>query len=620
MFAAMQVVVFVACGAPALQGRRVEVGEPTQSTEQRASVAAEAPLPDPGELSFDAEMTAYIEALRLRADSGESAAAACERVELAVDLAVLARLRGTSDPLAEEEVWESLADLTGTAPEAADIGVRAAEVLFNDSTLCAERDGNRGRAAEAGAALVALSGDAELDLSLVAGLASEGAWLDHGRLLILAESMARFDGRSSVGDDAGAPLRRSLGALYGLGAEAGVGDIARAAGYGCDGAVDVENPWPPRPGYEPWELVERCGPEHFGLPWSRGGPLLLNEASFVDGQVLKMLFSLAELTQAGPAASRVLRAAAPEVRRFRQRLLAAQIPAEVLPGGLREPSLSPPETWLATSDGNTERFIAERISRMVLVRSDRIDVAMAPLLSIRSSSRLSWRDVELGWPLPGRTVLSFGATRVLPSGVRGANRIEALSDALEELDAAIERGGAAPAGTGSSTPVGVFVDSGTPWNLLRSVLRTGLAHTDALRLLLEHRREDVWIVPPVSVVAAAPAEAHTVTVRSDGYSLVVADGAAGAEPVLVAFVDGNPLLALTSALARLDRNDGRPIAIRVTDEAIDFGILAHLIDAVAWRRAVESAEDDFAMLQSPVVVDRGQPVGFTAGGTVLVSD
>jgi hypothetical protein len=446
------------------------------------------------------------------------------------------------------------------------------------------------------------------------------------RLMALSRAMRRFAQWARRGTGSGGEaMILDCGFLCGMiDAPPTVEARASLAGYRCPDA-DGEPRWDealgdwchPAPGWDPWEMLRRCGPEHALLPAQPGSPLLLSEANWLDALLLTGLAALHQDVQGDRAAgARVTLGAAAFLRSVDQRLGRAAIPQTLTANALSmEPRLDLPVARDALSHAEATLLAEEPALRLLQIRSDGVFLALRPHLALQrahadDAPRLVYAEDAGGYHWPGSPAARMERPGAIhPDEVAEDGTMPGLVQALHAMERFVlaESWVALEARDPGTEVVSLFVDGDTYVSSVESVaLAVEQAGYAGLQIPVLHGPTGLLLPLPVRFGPVDGGEGPLLVVREDGYRLERDTG----PPRLLSRADARVLSTLALDLATDGGGGESPILrIQVDDGTTDWGILAHLIHALAWEREGEGvAEDDRAWLRRAVRFEEGEPV------------
>ena len=102
------------------------------------------------------------------------------------------------------------------------------------------------------------------------------------------------------------------------------------------------------------------------------------------------------------------------------------------------------------------------------------------------------------------------------------------------------------------------------------------------------------------------------------------DGGDEDDAFSTSITDSAPLLALYRAIEeRLEEGelDSRiPVVVTASEQRVDFGMIAHLFEALAYRRELGEIETDLELLLAPVINAGGEPERLIPSGLLLLAN
>ncbi len=540
------------------------------------------------------------EGLRLRADT-------------MLDMWVLGQLAAGVDARSEERVVALLAtdfDLPATTLEDLRAPLR--------ERVRADLDGARASVAERDLAAEIVA----FDTHAPGAVADFARWretrLGGPRLrLLLASALYREIGGWLAGGDAAPPAPyRELSWLCTGEAIETPEELAGYCGYWCgdvsDGAAGAPTPPPgviPTPRDIGYRLVELCGTDYFGLPRGEGvteSVVLLEPTSFVDLVLLGFVGELLAAIEADLAAGEpVTTVAADLVTAYTEAFLGGALRQDLTPAAYAfDPRLSLPRFPDAPAAGEAPVGV-----RQVIILSNGVYLATAPLLSLERASAGGYEVsyLEGAYHYPGFAVVPFTNLGRMPADQLADGEVVALRAGLVALERELAAHGwrAQPTSdecAGEGAELSLLVDGSTRLSALLPVLTTARRCGYAPTLhALEPEQNELTAVP-VTLVDAPPEGSHVLTLSATSYQ-VVSGGDTTYERDESARA---PLLALYRYLRDgLDAGTlaDVPITVRVEGTVLDYGILANLVFALSYRRAIGDAESDAALFETPIERD-----------------
>lgn len=254
--------------------------------------------------------------------------------------------------------------------------------------------------------------------------------------------------------------------------------------------------------------------------------------------------------------------------------------------------------------------------RVVVVRTDAVVGLLAPHVGV-SDDEVVAREVAGGWAYPGSEIVRFDGFGAVGADALEGDTLPAMVGALGELEEWLDENAPLPPEerfTASSSPgISLIADGDLYYSSLRPVLGSLLSvGYSPIALHTLHRSTGALDAVAVRLVYTPAESDNLLIVREDGYLLQVWDPENLTPPVRIARTDEAPALAVHRALREgfasgaLDAS--RPLTIRVDDNSVDFGILAHLLSAVSFERDLDGVERDPDLLRAPIVrVADGEP-------------
>jgi hypothetical protein len=455
------------------------------------------------------------------------------------------------------------------------------------------------------------------------------AWASEARLLALARVMRRFGVWSRRGTGSGGDVMiRDCGFLCDAAdVPPTVDERAGAAGYGCGEREPTEQDLAaatafalPQPGFEPWELLVRCGPDDILLPPSPGSPVMLSAANWLDALLLQRVTALRtavadDLAQARP----ITQAAAAWLTwvdsRFQTLAVPVQLTSNALTADIR---LDLPTSVESEAPAAWDLVVQSPRLRIVQVRSDGVFVAVRPHLRIdeqQGSPMLQWAEGD--WHFPGRSALAFEWPGAIGGDQLVEGRVPALSDLLGDLELQLQQWPWVPGEELSEDrSLSIVADGDTYFSTMEPILLTAqdLGYT---RLIMHvwSRSLNSLTAHPIRFGADVDEGSIHLRLREDGYTLRFQ----GADVLTATRVTPDALLLLYRRIAELDATArSGSLLITVEDGSADWGSVMNLVAAVAYEReGTETATTDRDLLRSSSVLNDTGPVLLVAQGIVL---
>lgn len=298
------------------------------------------------------------------------------------------------------------------------------------------------------------------------------------------------------------------------------------------------------------------------------------------------------------------------------RLTVAAVPIDVPTAFIADdPRLVPP-TAFTPIDPTAPRGLGFTFRRLVIVRTDGVYAMVAPHVALDEQRSLTCPAVVAGWGFPGRQLVAFDRLGAIPPDALVDERVPALTESLEAMEGWLSGERWLPPEEtrrdGSEVGVSLVADGDTYFSTLRPVLRA-LSESAYSPVALHTWRPDSQTLDAVAVrlVDGVGTEDNVLVVRADGYVLQPYDPENLLAPITVSRADLAPNLSLHRALVggiadgTIDPN--RALTIRVDDNAVDYGILAHLVAAIGFEREVDDLTSDRELLRAPILRDDGVP-------------
>lgn len=268
---------------------------------------------------------------------------------------------------------------------------------------------------------------------------------------------------------------------------------------------------------------------------------------------------------------------------------------------------------------------ADAAWRVLLLRSDGISAVPRPAVVVRNTvpatAALSpWTGA---WATSVPSQLRFDGVGAVGAESLVDDRIPAVGDYLSVLETILLQADILPPDQTLSevvpTPLAAIADGAVYASTLLAALRTAQDHGYAPQLHIAQGGSLRTVRLLVTDDLDSPA--HELIIRIDGYSLTAFDPQALAVPQVFSRTSPDCLLALVRALDAA-RQGGQwdpalPLRVRVEDGSLDWGVLAHLLDAVSWRRDTTGVADDVALQHAPALVELGVPQALWPAGVVI---
>ena len=298
-----------------------------------------------------------------------------------------------------------------------------------------------------------------------------------------------------------------------------------------------------------------------------------------------------------------------------QRLAAAAVPLD-LPTTLvaDDVQLSPPHAFRPVDDAGAGG-LGFTFRRVLIVRTTGIRLVLRPHASWTAGG-LELVGASEGWLPPGSDILAFDGPGAIPPSAIEDGSVPAVEEALVSLESLLTDAAWLPLEetrreTGS-VGVSVIADGDTYFSTLRPIL-AALFEEEYGPIALHTVDTESQLLDAVAVrlVAAVAVHDNVITVREDGYLVAGYDPENLRAPSTISRVAPGALVTLHRAIVQ-GFEDGtldpeQPLTVRVDDNTVDFGVLAHLLAAVSFAREGADAETDAALLRSPIVESDGTP-------------
>jgi len=579
------------------------------------------------ELSLEIDESAGKRAQRLRGVRGEAL----------LDLAIVGLAIEGIDPLRADQYFQTMVNIYRLDPHDPSVDFQLARSVAEDLYAA----GFEPARVERAVAMIASDPDVRNPEALWLSWAEEDPWIAaRARLMALRNAMRHYAtwARRGTGGGGDVLIRECTFLCTTEPIRADVQTLAREAGYFCDHDADVHTDDElaslvvADPGWEPYELMRRCGVDYHGLPVSPQSRILLHESNFLDAVVMDALTTLIERVEDDHAdGARSTLAAADVVIDARARLAQTAIP-QVITSNLytRDIEMELPRSFEDPDVGSVDTRPHPPRLRMLIIASDRISLALRPHLRSHTlpdgTRRSEYAEAALGYHLPGVDVARFGRPGAINVADVHDGRVTQLAAALTELEAALS---GEPWVTqeerlqqGSAVGISLLIDAGTYFSTLDPVILTLRdAAYSPIVFHTYHPVLDRLSSVPISVVDGMPEGSHLLVVREDGYLVQAYDPSQLLASHLVSRVNPHALVALYNYLdegiASGALEADRPLAIRVDDASTDFGILVHLVSAIAYRRHCDDMTSDIALLRCPPTYVDDAPERLVQGGIVV---
>ncbi len=298
-----------------------------------------------------------------------------------------------------------------------------------------------------------------------------------------------------------------------------------------------------------------------------------------------------------------------------------RIPAPVL--------VSAPRLELPISFDPTATFVPDGVGfayrRLLAVSTDGAYVSARPHLTLDGGGSVAFAEAGAGLHLPGVCAVAFESPGRLPVDALDDGGLPALGEAFDTLESLVADATWFPIEEQRAVGnpgLSVFVDGDTYFDSLRPIL------TEAIRrgyrpVALHTYRADTQQLDalPIALAVGEPDETHLLVVRGDGYVLQPWDPENVADPTVVPRVTPEALLALHGAVAEQIElgvwDPSRALTIRVDDGSTDYGIIANLVAAMAYRRPLEAVETELDLLRTAPEAADGVPTPLVEPGLYL---
>lgn len=537
------------------------------------------------------------EGLRLRADT-------------LLDLWVVGQLAAGVDPRSEERVVALLAtDFELAAETLEDLRAPIRERVRADLDAAHASVAERDLAAE----IVAFDAHAPNAVADFARWRETRIGGPRLRLLLASALFREIEGWLHGGDDASPAPYRELSWLCTTEPVETPEELAGYCGYWCgdvsDAAAGAASPPPgvvPTPRDVGYRLVELCGADYFGLPRGEGvteSVVLLEPTGFVDLVLLGFIGELLAGIEGDLAAAEpVTLLSADLVTTYTEAFLGGALRQDLTPAAYAfDPRLSLPRF----PDAPAERAAPVAV-RQVIILSNGVYLATSPLLSLERAAGGGYEVgyLEGAYHYPGLAVVPFTSLGRMPPEQLADGQVVALRDGLVALERQLaalgwrpEPSGAECAGEGAE--LSLLVDGSTRLSALLPIVETARRCGYAPTLHALEPEQNVLSAVPVTLVDAAPEGSHVLTLTATSYQVV-----SGGDTMYERDESARaPLLALYRYLRDgLDAGTlaDAPLALRVEGTVLDYGILANLITALSYRRAIGEADSDAALFETPI--------------------
>lgn len=308
-----------------------------------------------------------------------------------------------------------------------------------------------------------------------------------------------------------------------------------------------------------------------------------------------------------------------------RRLADAAVPVD-LPTSLvsEDVQLSPPRAFRPI-DADVEGA-GFTFRRLLVVRTTGLRLVLRPHVRWGETG-VQIVGADEGWLPPGADVLAFDGPGAIPPSAIVDDSVPAVEEALASLEGLLGDAAWLPVEEtrrdSGSVGISVVADGDTYYSTLRPIL-AALFRQDygpiALHTLdIESQTLDAVAVRLVEGVAVRD---NVITVREDGYLVSGYDPENLRTPTTVSRVEPGALVTLHRAIVdgfedgTLDPDE--PLTVRVDDNTVDYGVLAHLLAAVSFARLGGSeVTSDVELLRSPIVESEGRPQVLAARGLRL---
>lgn len=311
------------------------------------------------------------------------------------------------------------------------------------------------------------------------------------------------------------------------------------------------------------------------------------------------------------------RAVAPLIEDIEARVAAAAVPldmpSEFVTGDAR---LVPPMSFLSAPP-EAGRGLGFTFRRVVLVRTDGVYVMVVPHLSLSEARELECPAIAAGWGFPGRQLVTFERIGSLPPSALVDDRVPVLGDGLAEMEGWLSAAAFLPPEEtrleDNEVGASLIADGDTYFSTLRPVLSELRAlRYGPIALHTLHAESGALDAVAVRLVGAPAEDDNLLIVREDGYLIQAYDPQSLRPPDAISRVQPNPNLALHQHLLRAvadgTLDPGKPLTIRVDDNSVDYGILAHLVASVGFVRELDGVADDRSLLAASIATtEQGVP-------------
>ena len=299
---------------------------------------------------------------------------------------------------------------------------------------------------------------------------------------------------------------------------------------------------------------------------------------------------------------------------LRARVAAAAVPLELSAQFiLEDPQLVPPRSFMSLEPATGGLGFTFR--RILVIRTTGVRAVLQPHAAIADGA-LYVPGAEDGWLVPGRDVLEFDRPGAIPPDAIVDDSAPSVEDAFAELELLLADAEWMPIeerrGVGVSVGVSVISDGDTYYATMRPLLRA-LWNMDYGPIALHTLNEETGALDAVAVrlVEGVAMLDNVVTVREDGYLVTGYDPENLRTPTTVSRIAPGALVSLHNAIIEgfesgvLDPD--QPLTVQVDDNSIDYGVLAHMLAAISFRRDLDGVTTDLELLRAPVVFEDEMP-------------